>query len=391
MFYVQTCPKCKQQKAESKFGDHRVCTQCRSLTGASPATITAHINPTSFRVFFDHDSSQGNPLNLVQRSTILALHYEGLNHNLVAQLTGCDESTIRRWVTHYQQHHSVGDEQRSGRPRVTTEYIDTSIVSTATTNPFTTPPTIRRELGISASTRTVRRRLNEAGLFGRVARIEFPFTKEHVTQRLEFATNQEEWNGDKWKRVLFSDETYMCLGVHGQVWVQRPQDAAFLSQFMVQGQTNFAPKIGIWGCFSNQGVGGLRIFDNNMDSRLYTDTLQRFMKPFALACWPNGEWFHIDDNASYHRSRDTQTWLFNNGVNWIKLPPHSPDLNPIENLWADLKRRVESRFPRSISELKQMVTEEWSTTSHSICSNLVASMPDRMQAVLDAGGFKTPY
>jgi len=183
----------------------------------------------------------------------------------------------------------------------------------------------------------------------------------------------------------------MCLGVQGQIWVQRPQDAAFLSQFVVQGQSNFAPKIGIWGCFASEGVGGLRIFDDTMDSRLYTDTLQRFMKPFALDFCPSGEWFYLDDNASYHRSHVTQTWLFNNGVNLIKLPPHSPDLNPIENLWADLKRRIESRFPHSIQELKEIVIEEWANTSQSICSNLVASMPDRMQAVLDAGGFKTPY
>lgn len=309
----------------------------------------------------------------------------------MAQLTGCDRSTIRRWVTHYQQHHSVGDEPRTGRPRVTSEDTDTSIVAAATENPFTTPPTIRRELGVPASARTVRRRLDEAGLFGRVARIEFPFTEEHITERLEFATEHQGWTRDQWARVLFGDETYMCLGVQGQIWVQRPQDAAFLSQFVVQGQSNFAPKIGIWGCFASEGVGGLRIFDDTMDSRLYTDTLQRFMKPFALDFWPSGEWFYLDDNASYHRSHVTQTWLFNNGVNLIKLPPHSPDLNPIENLWADLKRRIESRFPHSIQELKEIVIEEWANTSQSICSNLVASMPDRMQAVLDAGGFKTPY
>ena len=95
----------------------------------------------------------------------------------------------------------------------------------------------------------------------------------------------------------------MCLGVQGQIWVQRPQDAAFLSQFVVQGQSNFAPKIGIWGCFASEGVGGLRIFDDTMDSRLYTDTLQRFMKPFALDFWPSGEWFYLDDNASYYRGQ----------------------------------------------------------------------------------------
>ena len=65
--------------------------------------------------------------------------------------------------------------------------------------------------------------------------------------------------------------------------MQRPQDTAYLSQFMVPGQTNFAPKIGIWACFSGQGVAGLRIFDGDMDTRLYTDTMDQFMKPGLFA------------------------------------------------------------------------------------------------------------
>jgi hypothetical protein len=309
----------------------------------------------------------------------------------VAQLTGCDRRTIQHWVTHYQDHHSLGDEPRSGRPRVTSEDTDSSIVAAATETPVTTPRVIRSELHIDASARTVRRRLNEAGLFGRVARIEYPFTEAHITQRLQFAQEHQSWTDDKWAHILFGDETYICLGAHGRIWVQRPQDEAYLSQFMVQGQSNFAPKIGIWACFSSQGVGALRIFDDNMDTTLYTDTVHQFMKPCALRFWPNGPWFYLHDNASYHGSDRSRTWFHNNGVSLIKLPPHSPDLNPIENLWADLKRRVELRNARSIQELKEIINSEWTNTSQLFCSSLVDSMPDRMRAVVAAGGFKTRY
>ena len=59
--------------------------------------------------------------------------------------------------------------------------------------PITTPRLIRSELGIDASARTVRRRLDEAGLFGRVARIEFPLTEEHIRKRLAFAHAYGGW------------------------------------------------------------------------------------------------------------------------------------------------------------------------------------------------------
>jgi hypothetical protein len=349
------------------------------------------INPTHFEDFFNHEDERGERLTLGQRFTIVALHSLEIGDSLIAQLTHCDLRTIQHWINVYQNNHDLQDEPRTGRPRVTTEDIDTSIVAAATETPMTTPRIIRSELGVDASTRTVRRRLDEAGLFGRVARIEYPFTEDHVAKRLEFAQEHESWTDDKWARILFGDETYICLGAHGRIWVQRPEDTAYQSQFVPQGQSNFPPKIGIWGCFTSQGVGELRIFDDNMDTRLYTDTMQQYMKPCALRLWPNGEWFYLHDNSSYHGSYRSRTWFHNNGVDLIELPPHSPDLNPIENLWADLKRRIELRNARDISELKKFITEEWKNTSPLFCSNLVDSMRDRMRAIVAASGFKTRY
>lgn len=349
------------------------------------------IDPSSFAQFFNHESSQGNRLSLIQRSSLLTLHAVGLDDDRVAQLTGCDKRTVQHWVAHYQDHHSLQDVPRSGRPRATTKDTNASIVASATESPFTTPRIIRSELGVEASARTVRRRLDEAGLFGRVARIEYPFTDAHIAARLEFARTHQDWTADQWARVLFGDESYICLGAQGRVYVQRPQDAAYLSDYMVQGQSNFAPKIGIWACFGGQGVGALRIFDDDMDTRLYTDTMLQFMKPCALRLWPSGAWSYLQDNASYHKSHRSLEWFHNNGVSLVELPPHSPDLNPIENLWADLKRRVESRTPRTIPELREIVISEWANTTQLTCSDLVDSMPDRMRAVVAADGYKTRY
>ena len=75
------------------------------------------------------------------------------------------------------------------------------------------------------------------------------------------------------------DETYIILSGNGQIWVQRPEDRrSFLSTWLER--DSFPEKIGFRGCFSAQGrVGGSRLYDGTMDSRLLTDTFTRFMKP----------------------------------------------------------------------------------------------------------------
>ena len=122
---------------------------------------------------------------------------------------------------------------------------------------------------------------------------------------------------------------------------------------------------------------------------LYTDTMQQLMKPCALRFWPSGAWFYLQDNASYHTSHRSLEWFHNNGVSLVELPRHSPDLNPIENLWADLNRRLESHHIQTIEELRDIIPLEWKQTTALTCSNLVDSMSDRMRAVVTAEGFKT--
>ena len=86
-----------------------------------------------------------------------------------------------------------------------------------------------------------------------------------------------------------------------------------------------------------------------------------------------------------------RTWLFNHGIHCIDFPPYSPDLNPIENLWADLARRVEKFQCESMEELQGIVAEEWKETDKELMRSLARSMPERCQAVIDAKGDHTKY
>lgn len=46
------------------------------------------------------------------------------------------------------------------------------------------------------------------------------------------------------------------------------------------------------------------------------------------------------DNAAFHKSQNTRAIIEEAGCGLIFLPPYSPDLNPIEKFWANLKKKI---------------------------------------------------
>ena len=75
-----------------------------------------------------------------------------------------------------------------------------------------------------------------------------------------------------------------------------------------------------------------------MDAELYCEILESGLIPFINEKLPNHRF--MQDNDPKHRSRRAQAFFLENNVNWWRTPPESPDMNPIENLWHELKEFV---------------------------------------------------
>lgn len=139
--------------------------------------------------------------------------------------------------------------------------------------------------------------------------------------------------------------------------------------------------------FSATGVGRLHRIEGIMNQEILEDP----MLHSSDILFGRENWIFQQDNDPKHTAIQVRNWLMENDCAPMPLPAQSPDLNPIENLWSILDRRVCNRRCDTEKELFAVLEEGWRSLPVDILSRLVDSMPERCQAVIDSKGFPTKY
>ena len=109
----------------------------------------------------------------------------------------------------------------------------------------------------------------------------------------------------------------------------------------------------------------------------------------------------MQDGAKVHQRKELVAWLKEKGYEVMVWPPYSPDLNPIEHVWAELKKLVYKLHPELytmegsenavIEKIKVAVYEAWEQISDEFLYSLIDSMHERVEAVRKARGGYTRY
>ncbi|GBM40317.1 Transposable element Tc1 transposase [Araneus ventricosus] len=133
----------------------------------------------------------------------------------------------------------------------------------------------------------------------------------------------------------------------------------------------------------------LRRIQGIMEKFQYEDILENTMRQYARNSL--GRFIFQQDNDPKHRSKHIQNWFSRLHVTLLDWPSQSLDLNIIEGLWAELKRRLVGRNAKNADEKFSQIEKEWKKIPLSFIQTFLDSMTRRFQAVIDVKGFATKY
>jgi len=329
------------------------------------------------------------------KNSMVRMSTNGHSVRKIAQTLTLSPSTVGYVLKKWKSTGDTANKPRKGRPRKITATVARALVREVKKEPRTTCTSLKKQLqqtaDLNVSAETVRRVLRSSGLNGRVARKKPLLKKIHKQRWLQFAREHADKPKAFWNQVLWSDETKIKLfESDGKTWVWHQSGEAYKDKNLVPTVKHGGGSVLLWGCMAAAGVGKLHFIDGIMDRFKYRDILDANMLPSARDLIGRRYTFQ-HDNDPKHTSGTVKEYLAQKKVKVLTWPAMSPDLNPIEQIWQELKQRVKVRHPTNIRVLKEVIEDEWRKLGGDLCRKYVDSMHARLQAVLQAKGGHTRY
>jgi len=159
----------------------------------------------------------------------------------------------------------------------------------------------------------------------------------------------------------------------------------------------------VWGCFYGSTIGYLwPLLEGRNNAIKYVEILEYTLSDVRMELSEMGidDPVFMQDNSPIHISKLARAWFKENDWVVAKHPVYSPDMNPIEHVWAYMKRQLHKRYPDLINmrgsvdtkqALADALEEIWKEIPESLLESLYTSMPRHVAAVIKAEGWYTKY
>ena len=266
---------------------------------------------------------------------------ENFNPAQIARKIGRDPTTIRRFIDKYKKTGKTENLPRSGRPPALNNNEKNALISEVTENRREPLHEAINKLGLSCSLTTAKQTLYDAGIHSHVAAKKPFISKKHASARVSWCEKYREKTAHDWAQVIFSDESSIEIGKQSrQIRVWRHTGERFNIECLTSTFKSGRKSVMVWGCFAG-GIKGPLVFcdeskegNEKINSNTYIRILNSHLNPFQhTVCELTGRAaIFQQDNVPIHTTKITKDWL--------------------------KKNKIDSGFPRTVSELKVVLSEE---------------------------------
>ena len=138
------------------------------------------------------------------------------------------------------------------------------------------------------------------------------------------------------------------------------------------------------GGVSKYGVGKLIFTIGTVDSYAYKNAIYFYLKDIEYLSKDKKLYFQ-QDNAPAHTSKEIKEIL--KTIKTLKFwPPNSPEISPIEKIWAFILRKLEGKKFLNLEELKKEVLFIWNRIPVSFCQKIIEKFNSDINSLSKAGG-----
>lgn len=193
---------------------------------------------------------------------------------------GISKTAVFQALKHVKEYGTFHNKIRARKQRKTTKKLDRRIGRLSGSDRFRTAVDIHAEISpnleVPISVHTVRRRLCEFGLNGRIARKKPYVSEKNRKARLAFAKAHIDWTPEQWSKVIFTDESkFNRMGSDGRTYIRRRIGEEFDQKCIKPTVKGRGGSVMVWAGMTANGPGPICRVNGIMDQYIYVDILKK--------------------------------------------------------------------------------------------------------------------
>ena len=298
-------------------------------------------------------------------------------------------SAVYRLLKKYRETGTIARRPGSGRPTKITQEVLRIVEQQMRRDDETTAVQLQKVLadeGHSLSLKTILTSRLKLGWTFRGSTYCQVIRDSNKQKRLVWAMeNLAEALQNGFKDVLWTDECSIQLEQHKRFCYRKKSEPP-----KPKPRPKHPCKVHVWAGISQEGKTPIVVFSGIMNAVAFIEVLENGLIPYLENVNRNARF--MQDNDPKHSSNRVKSWLESKNVNWWKTPAESPDLNPIENMWHEMKEYLRREVkPTNKEELVSGILKFWENFDTAKCKKYINHLRKVMPKVIEMNGGPTGY